>query len=158
LIPTQIRIPLAGWLSPGEAIKRAVHLFCPWKTVTLGEKLDDLSYGRDYLLAESTSGAIWGLYGDSVLVRKMHPKAKEVHWPPGKSVKLHIQHLLRKGYKVVGEMDAEGCWKSNYFSYTSQPIARIKQLGNTGDSLQERYPLSEKMKKNLKGITGPEWF
>ncbi len=158
MITTQIKIPLAGWISPGDAIERAVHLFCPWKTVAVRVKPEDFSYGRDYLLAESTRGAIWGLYGDSLLVRQMHPKAKQVHWSAGKSLKLHMQHLLRKGYKVVGEMDSEGRWKSDHFSYASQPMAKAIQPSSVGVSLQQKYPLSEKVKKMFEGITGPELF
>lgn len=159
LIETQIKIPTSGWLSTDDTVKRTVHLFCPWKTIAVGHgQQQDFSYGRDYLLAESANGQIWGFHGDSVLVRKMHPDAKEILWPPGKSLKLHIQHLLKKGYRIVGEMDSEGSWKSEHFSYVSQPINRSNRSGSAGASLQEQYPLSPATKKALEGITGPDWF
>ncbi len=69
-----------------------------------------------------------------------------------------MQHLLRKGYKVVGKMDSEGRWKSDHFSYASQPMAKAIQPGSVGVSLQQKYPLSEKVKKMFEGITGPELF
>lgn len=158
MIETQIKIPLSGWLPDDDTVDSAVHLFCPWSTVAVGHgQQKDLSFGRDYLLAVSAGGYVWRLFGDALLVRKMHPKAKEERWGPGKNVQQQIQSLLRKGYKVVGKMDSNGTWTSDHFSYPSQPIITAG-TGGAADPLSVRYPLSDKMKKALEGLSGPVWF
>ena len=159
LIVTHIKIPVDGWLPKGDTIERAVHLYCPWNTVAVGqEQPENFFFGRDYLLAVSRSGFIWGLHGDRAHVRSMHPKAKEVRWSPRKNLKLHIQHLQRKGYRVVGEMDSDGVWRSEYFTYPPQPLPTARKIDSPRASLQELYPLSQKIKIALEGVTGPEWF
>jgi len=85
-------------------------------------------------------------------VRKTHPKAKEVRCPPGKNLKQHIQHLLSKKYKVVGEIDSKETWTSDHFSYPSQPIITVGMV-NACDSLSERYPLPDRMRKAVEDVT-----
>lgn len=157
MISTGIAIPQKGeWPDANDTTARVVHLYAHYSIVGLPPDDPNIYFGREYLLAESQTGAIWTCYGDSKAVRTMDIKAKRAFYAAGKKYDKLLAGLIKKGYRIVGELNSDGHWCSEHFSYPTTGIERTEAIGNVPLSI--RYPLSHGVKEAFKDVKGTEWF
>lgn len=157
MIPTSIILPQKGvWPDVTDTVARAVHLYAHYSIVGLPADDPNIYFGREYLLAVSRCGTIWTCYGDSKAVRSMAVKAKRAFFVDGRSYDKMLASLLKKRYRVVGEINSSGRWSSDHFSYPATGVERIETAADV--PLSVRYPLGHITREAFKDTKGSEWF